>query len=701
MARVPKVRRQVLVLSPFFVALPLVAAGAEDLTLRRVMLSTGGVGYFEYEATVDGDADLQLPVRLDQVDDVMKSIVVYDDRGGIGQISLPGQEPLREVFRELPFTPDALTSPVGLLNALRGSEVRAQGARVVVGRILSVTEETVQLPNNGGTVTQHRLSLLTADGVRQVILEETDTLEFTDADLQAQIGDALAALAEHGQRDRRTLTVDLSGSGERTVRVAYVVEVPLWKATYRLTMSDDPDVRTADAQGWAVLENLSGEDWNGVELSVVSGNPVTFRQALYNAYYVSRPEVPVEVLGRVLPQVDQGALQYEDYYSGVVAQTAPPPPPPAPAMAQYDMMARGAGNYYDQGYGASAYESVPYAAPAPGEAARLQAADSTEANTQVVFRLPEPVTLASGESVLVPIVSRTVPVERLSLFQPSTHPTNPLATVRLSNDGESGLPPGVLTLYERSEATGIVSYLGDAQLNAFPAGEERLISFAVDQKVRVDQETASSNVISRGSIVDGVLRLTLTERQTTTYTISGAAQEKRTVVLEHPRYENWELTQPALPDIEATPDRYRIPVEVPAGETVTVQATQEHPIYQQVELLTMTAGQIQYYAAAGELTEEVRQAIARLSEYAAGIAEAQRVLSTLEAEQRRVTADQQRIRANLESVPRDSDLYQRYLTGLSADEDRLEGLETELAEARDALEQAQAAMRDYARGLQI
>ena len=65
-------------------------------------------------------------------------------------------------------------------------------------------------------------------------------------------------------------------------------------------------------QGWAVLENMSGQDWRDVEPTLVSGNPVTFRQALYAAYYVDRPEVPVEVLGRVLPAPDTGAIGLAD-----------------------------------------------------------------------------------------------------------------------------------------------------------------------------------------------------------------------------------------------------------------------------------------------------------------------------------------------------------------------------------------------------
>src|SRR5690606_32021944 len=102
-----------------------------------------------------------------------------------------------------------------------------------------------------------------------------------------------------------------------------------------------------------------------------------------------------------------------------------------------------------------------------------------------LFRVPEPVTVASGYSLLVPVVDRTVPADLVALYQQQIHATHPLASVHLTNDGETGLPPGILTLYER-DAAGSVSYIGDARLGALPAGESRLLSFAVDQKVTVD-----------------------------------------------------------------------------------------------------------------------------------------------------------------------------------------------------------------------
>src|SRR3954466_6017531 len=98
-------------------------AFAQDLALKRVMLSSGGLGYFEYEASVEGDATLKLTDDLDQVDDVLKSLVVYDDKGGGGGISAPGQEPLRQTFRDMPVDQSALESPAAWLGVLKGAEI--------------------------------------------------------------------------------------------------------------------------------------------------------------------------------------------------------------------------------------------------------------------------------------------------------------------------------------------------------------------------------------------------------------------------------------------------------------------------------------------------------------------------------------------------------------------------------------------------
>lgn len=673
------------------------AMAQDALVLKRVTLSTGGVGSFEYEARVTGDATLSLEVRRDQVDDVLKSIVVYDDQGGVGTIGLPGAEPLDAAFRELPFSSGDLDSPAALLTALKGAEVETDGARALTGRVLSVTEETTQTVGGAGTTTRHRVSLMTADGIRQLILEDADGLRFTDPRVRAQVDAALSAIADNARRERRRLSVRSLGDGakrERTVRVAFVAPAPLWKATYRLSLpaansatSGQPGVGAL--QGWAVLENLSGEDWRDVDLSVVSGNPVTLRQALYTPYFVERPEVPVEVLGRVLPTSDEGGVALAQ--TRAMAEAAPPraaamaPAPMAAAMAKSAPFADAA---------------PPPPAPTP-QAAAVQSAEASAADTstQVLFHYPQPVSLANGGTLMMPIIARALPTERIALYQPNTQPRHPLAALRLRNDSGAALPPGLLTFYET--VNNAPTHVGDARMATLPVGESRLLSFAVDQAVTIDRAEQPSRRLTRASIADGALSLTVSDRQTTTYTVAGARDGDRNLVIEHPRRAGWTLVDPKEPTVEATANAYRLALPVPAGKTATLTASLERPRQERILLTDLSADQLTIQAASQELPAALRDALLKLAGLRAAVAEKERRIADIEREQQERVAEQERLRANLAALPVGSDLHKRTLAKMGDAETRLDTLSRDLTAARADAETARASLRERIRGLAL
>jgi Domain of unknown function (DUF4139) len=658
------------------VATPVAAQNV--LPLKRVLLSTGGVGYFEHEAVVDGDVDLPLSVRLAQVDDVLKSIVVYDDRGGVGTINLPGRAPLQQVFQSLPFDAQALESPVTLLRALTGAEIRVTGSSALAGRILGVTAEEVALPG-GGRTTRHRVSVVVpGEGVRQFVLEDAERIELAEPRLQAEVAEALAAIARHRVQDRRTLSVSLRGAGRRVVRVGYVVEAPLWKTSYRLTVPAESAGEPSPSakgllQGWAVVENMSGQDWQGVEVTLASGNPVTFRQALYTAYYAARPEVPIEVMGRVLPRTDTGVLRG---------------------------LGTGPGGTSSPGVAGAMGTTVPglpgpreFAAAPPAAAPPADATVSEEATTQVLFRVPGPVTLAAGHSLVIPIVNREIPIRRVALYDVSTTAGHPLASVRLENDGESGLPPGVLTVYERA-ASGSHAYDGDARLGPLPRGESRLVSFAVDEKVQVAREARSREVLTRGTISRGVLRLTTVDQQVTVYRLRAPAQEGRVLLIDHPRFADWQLATPAEKDVELTRDRYRIRVPLRPGEERTVEVVIQHPRTESVSLKDSSTASLVVYTRTGSLDEKIRQTLERLVTLRGDVDREERALAALEAARQTIHQEQERLRENLKSVPGAGDLRQRYLDKLKKQEDDLETLETDIGAARTRVGAARDRLAD-------
>jgi hypothetical protein len=641
----------------------MIAASKTALPLRRVLLSTGGVGYFEHAATVTGDASLPLEARLDQIDDVLKSLVVFDAGGSSAGATLPARSPLRELFRDLPFDEPALGSAPALLGALRGAEVSISVAGgSVSGRLLSVTKET------SGTTSRHRVAVAAAGAVKEVILEDAERVELTDPTLQQQLDGALAALAEHREKGLRTLQIESRGQGDHVVRVGYVVAAPLWKATYRLVLPADPQAPRATLQGFAVVENQSGANWDDVDMTLVAGSPVTFRQALYPTYFVARPEVPVEVVGHVLPPPDQpvGA------------------PPRAPAHAK-------------GGFGAGGLGGDSRAEASPPPIAAVPEAEVAEVDTQIVFHLPARVTLAAQEDALLPVLARDLPFARVSIYRPDVDAARALTAVEIQNDGDTGLPPGVVTTYERT-ASGEITYAGDARLAHLPAGERRLLGYGVDLELRVDRQITTSQALTVATLVDGVLTLTRSQRLTSRITLTGAPRAARTVILEEPRVPGYRLTSPSE-GVESTATHYRVRVEVPAGATVTVTVTQEQPVEERIVLGSLGAGDLEAYADAAELPEGIRQALGRAAVLRADVDAKAKALSTIDEDLAAIAREQERLRENLKVVPAGTPLAQRYLGMLSAEEDRIARLSADREEARKALEAARRALAEALRTL--
>lgn len=668
-------RRWLIVAVVSVFALP---AFAQDLALKRVMLSSGGLGYFEYEASVEGNATLKLTVSLDQVDDVLKSLVVYDDKGGVGGLSLPGREPLRQTFKDMPFDQTAFESPANLLGALKGAQISVGGPRALSGRIVSVEEETQAL-KDGVTIKRTRVALFTDTGIQQFILEDAENLQFADPALRDKIGQALLAIQSNRAKEARTLDLATRGQGQRTVRVAYIVAAPVWKASYRMTLPADAATPKAALQGWATVENLSGQDWKGVELTLVSGRPVAFRQALYEAYYVSRPEVPVEVAGRLNPYIDRGGVDVADVKRR--AEMAPPPPPAPPAPAR--TMER---------FGSAAEVT---AGKPMSQAGNVEQVEATDAATQVVFKFPTAVTVANGRTLSIPVIDRQMPAQRLALFQSDTTARNALAALRVTNDGETGLPPGILTIYERDKA-GMVAYVGDARLSSFPIGEQRLLAYALDEKITVERDVAQTERIATGTIADGVLRYSRVIRQTATYRVRGPAKEPRQLVVMQRRLPGWTLTKPDAKGIELSEGSYRIPFQLPGGDQTQVfEVAQEQIQRQELRLFDTRSDQIKVFAQASEFDAKTREALTRILQLQQAVGEAERRLAQVDADKQQIVQEQARLRDNLARVPANSDLQRRYLATLDKQETELEALAKRRMDAEKAVQATRDALRGY------
>src|SRR5258707_10007868 len=285
------------------------ADSAANLPVRRVVLYKNGVGYFEHLGRVRGNQTVHVDFTSAQLNDVLKSLTALDLSGGhITGVDYNSEAPLGRRLATLRLALGEKPSMADFLAALRGArvEVRPATGPALAGRLLSVERKTRTAPN--WTVETDEISLITDSGeVRSIDLSPATSVRIAEHDLQTEVGKYLGLIASARDQDVRRMTLSTTGSGERNLYVSYISEVPIWKTTYRIVLPAKAEKKPL-LQGWAIVDNTVGEDWNDVELSLVAGAPHSFIQQLSEPYYGRRPVVPLPESVELSPQTHAGTL---------------------------------------------------------------------------------------------------------------------------------------------------------------------------------------------------------------------------------------------------------------------------------------------------------------------------------------------------------------------------------------------------------
>ncbi|HEX4538574.1 MAG TPA: carboxypeptidase regulatory-like domain-containing protein [Candidatus Acidoferrum sp.] len=284
---------------------------AVKLPIRRVVLYKNGVGYFEHLGHVRGSESVHIDFTSAQLNDVLKSLTVLDLSGGrITGVEYNSEAPLARRLSTLRLSLGERPTIAEFLGSLRGArlEVRNGNGSPLTGRLLSVERKTRTGAGPGWTVETDEISLITDGGeVRSVDLNSATSVKIAEKDLQVEVGRYLGLLASSRDQDVRRMEISTTGTGERSLHVSYISEVPIWKTTYRIVLSSKADKKPL-LQGWAIVDNTVGEDWDGVELSLVVGAPHSFIQQLSEPFYGRRPVVALPESVQLSPQTHAAML---------------------------------------------------------------------------------------------------------------------------------------------------------------------------------------------------------------------------------------------------------------------------------------------------------------------------------------------------------------------------------------------------------
>ena len=661
-------------------------AGAQ-LPVKRVVLYTSGVGYFEHQAQIEGDVRVDLKFNVDDVNDLLKSMVLQDEGGGsIATITYGSKDPITKTLKT--FAIDLTTNPTlaDLLSQVRGEVVEIEAASKIVGTIVGV-ERRKQPAGKDQVVEVEYLNLLTEQGLRSVELASVGRIRLVNPALNEELVKALAVLALGHATDKKTVSLNFQGQGARRVRVGYIQETPIWKTSYRLVIGDDgrPFI-----QGWAIVENTTEEDWTDVQLTLVSGRPISFVMNLYDPLYVPRPVVEPELFASLRPQTYGQDLGEAD--------------------EQFKRRAEKAERERQLAFDAAAAPAAPGAAlagglgrgamPAEDRAIDLQrgvrsVAEASDVGELFQYVIESPVSLPRQQSAMLPIVQGSVEGRKVSIYNPAVHAKHPLNGLYLKNSTGLHLMQGPITVFDGG------TYAGDAQIEDLPPDSQRLISYALDLDTEVAPESKGyPEQLVSVRLVKGVLYTSRKYQRGQEYTIKNSSLKPREVIIEYPLEYGWTLVTPKEPT-EKTRDVYRFAVTAEPGKPAKLLVTEQQVVDQSVQLTNLDDPTIQFYIGASVVSDQVKEAlreVVRRKREIEGLVVAQQ---QLEQQIAAISQEQARIRENMAQLERNSDLYNRYVKKFNSQEDEIEQARAKIAELVEQIASKRKALDDYLLGLEL
>ncbi|MEI9940235.1 MAG: hypothetical protein WDO69_23705 [Pseudomonadota bacterium] len=379
----------------------------------------------------------------------------------------------------------------------------------------------------------------------------------------------------NGRNKLRDVTLRLDGK-QHDLAVGYVAATPVWRPSYRIVVQNGG----ADLQAWGIVENVSGEDWKNVELSLVAGAPLAFESTLGDPVTPARPVVTDT--GEVIAAVPEGVTSLNEREGSAVNRVGPPadapaaPPPPMPApVAQASAI--GGRMPAGSGYGAatpSPKKAAPRSrAPAAEPEAELDDAkyDKDEERSVALnelgkgglsaprrisalaavavdsgatrYQLPVRVTVPDASATMVLLINQRVPGEAVFLFAPDAgvpdSTSHPFRVARFTNATQGLLERGPIAVFEKG------AFLGQGMLEPLPPKATATVPFALERSLAVESDRRNLELGARVFKIEaGELVVERDSVTRTIYKIKNGSEQSAKLLVRHPRLGSARLYKP-------------------------------------------------------------------------------------------------------------------------------------------------------------
>jgi len=662
-----------------------------------MVLYKHGVGFFVREGAVTGES-VTLTFRQDEINDVLKSVAVFDKSGG-QVLGIHYQTPMDKDAR-LASSSIRLSDQASfgdLLSALRGRQVRlavatnADQPTYHTGRMLGTDDLSAEQNYYEGKRAKHKRVSMVIDGAGVVSFDWDTVREVQILDGQSVHDLAYFLDTSMSEDTRRTVNVRLS-EGDHEVVVYYVAPSPTWRVSYRLVAEIDTEgngeTGKALLQGWGLFDNRLEEDLEDVQVTLVAGQPISFIYDLYESRIPARPMVKDE--SRVAP----GPVEFDAAYEELAEMAFDEGEVDAPRFlrkglggAPKAMAAAPAPARYERAISGISREAFGSATP-PAAAAK-------DAGEFFQYEVTAPVSVKRGESALVPIIGSEIKYERELLYNRAKLPDHPVVALRFDNSTGLTLERGPVTVVEDWD------YKGEAIIPFTKDGSSVYVPFAVELGVRVTERNDHSTDTTGLHIKDAMFVYEMYETARTTYVVENTTAKPVSVLIEAPIDSRWSLHQTAAPVVETATER-RWKISLPARSKTEFVRQERMRTYGHEQVRLVKYHQLAEFAKKGWLDEAIRGSLAALLAEVAAVEKAQRLLKALDIEANKLAKQQEQQRANLGALQptgKEAALRDRMLGQLEASQNRIEEIDKEVKDLNRQIATSEKKMDEIVRGL--
>ncbi|MFW9896248.1 MAG: hypothetical protein ACFFD7_10630 [Candidatus Thorarchaeota archaeon] len=654
------------------------------LKVKKVIIFKHGISYYILEGALKGSSTFELEFKIDEMNDVLKSLFVMDtsEKGYISSISYDAALETSQLLKSIMLNIPDLDSFSSLITQIKGADVNITigGTKKVLGKIMGI--EFFDKFNKNEKITEKQLILLQENGeISKYSFQEIKSIDIMNEEIKKDLNFFLETVIAGKKKDAKNIVINCESGGddevERNIFVSYIRESPIWKTSYRLIMSKKQESeQKCLLSGWSLIENTTNQDWEDIELSLVAGLPVSFIYSFYRPIFIQRPVIhPPKVLSARPTEIEEGLEmdKFEEY--GAMEDAMP-----TPAMAPSKKRARA-----PAGPPAS---STRYSAVMGGGISDESFLDKISSQTKIQtkdlgelfeYNISNPVTIKRKQSGLVPILTESIQAKRVLLYNMNDHDKNPNACLEITNNTNLTLETGPSTIiYDDNLA-------GEAIIPFLNKGDTRLLNYAVEQAVIINHEQESeSKSVHRVTFGSGYSYEYYYTDLLTSYKIKNKTDEEKELYLDHPKTYGYKfIEKPVEP--EETSNYWRFKITLKPKDAIDFKLKEQREDYSSYYLWDFNKEdfleRVGFYVKQKFINPELETKLKEIAELIQTLNDLRAKEEKLNDERDLMTDEQARLRENISVLGDDTQsvsLKERYIKKLSSQETRFEAIKKEL-----------------------